>query len=266
MERVSRVKQGTGTGGARRRHAVDHALPRVLYTLVTPKALRKAIRSGTLRAAWGGRLHLSVAPQVAARDEVVLRVDARIAARRGASFESEGMGSYSADRVPIVCVGCSSLPASVGKLPAVRAAGGILVRGGDEPLVCVLRKRRERSSRWVLPKGKRRASERLAEAARREVAEETGIAGFEFGPAVHEETYFSQSRRRIVVKRVAYFLMVCPDERATLRVCRSEGFTAGRWVTFDEALELTAPSRAHVALERARELLAAESDADRRCA
>jgi 8-oxo-dGTP pyrophosphatase MutT (NUDIX family) len=265
MERVSRVKQGTGTVGGRRRHAGDHAVPRVLYTLVAPKALREAVRSGSLRAAKGERLRLTTSAPDAEQDELLLRVDASVAVRRGVSFERDGAGEFSTARIPLVCVGCPSLPPSAGKLPCVRAAGGILVREGAEPLVCVLRKRRQRGARWVLPKGKRRPSESLVETARREVAEETGLVGFEVGPVVHDETYFSEARGRVVVKRVTYFLMLCSDDSASLRVCRSEGFTAGRWVSFDEALELTAPSRAHDALDRARTLLASDEGV-RRCA
>ena len=53
----------------------------------------------------------------------------------------------------------------------ILAAGGIVVRGGPEPLVAVVRLRK---GDWVLPKGKLNERESALAAARREVLEETG--------------------------------------------------------------------------------------------
>ncbi len=54
----------------------------------------------------------------------------------------------------------------------VLAAGGIVVREGPEPLIAVVRLRKDKS--WVLPKGKLKAREDALAGARREVMEETG--------------------------------------------------------------------------------------------
>ena len=54
----------------------------------------------------------------------------------------------------------------------IMAAGGIVVRGGAEPLVAVVQLRKCDS--WVLPKGKLNADESAVAAARREVLEEVG--------------------------------------------------------------------------------------------
>jgi len=53
----------------------------------------------------------------------------------------------------------------------ILAAGGIVIRGGPEPLVAVVRLRK---GDWVLPKGKLNERESALVAARREVLEETG--------------------------------------------------------------------------------------------
>jgi 8-oxo-dGTP diphosphatase len=53
----------------------------------------------------------------------------------------------------------------------ILAAGGIVVRGGGEPLIAVVRLRK---GDWVLPKGKLNDKESARAAARREVLEETG--------------------------------------------------------------------------------------------
>src|SRR3954471_15296505 len=61
----------------------------------------------------------------------------------------------------------------------VQAAGGIVVRGAAEPLVAIVRLRKNKA--WVLPKGKLKTGEDALTAARREVMEETG-----HDVAVHE--------------------------------------------------------------------------------
>ena len=54
----------------------------------------------------------------------------------------------------------------------VMAAGGIVLRRGDMPLIAVVRQRKR--NEWVLPKGKLDDGETPKEAAHREVLEETG--------------------------------------------------------------------------------------------
>jgi 8-oxo-dGTP diphosphatase len=54
----------------------------------------------------------------------------------------------------------------------VQAAGGIVVRAAPEPLVAIVRLRKNRT--WVLPKGKLKSGEDARAAAKREVMEETG--------------------------------------------------------------------------------------------
>ena len=53
----------------------------------------------------------------------------------------------------------------------ILAAGGIVIRGGPEPRVAIVRLRK---GDWVLPKGKLNERESALAAARREVLEETG--------------------------------------------------------------------------------------------
>jgi 8-oxo-dGTP diphosphatase len=54
----------------------------------------------------------------------------------------------------------------------VMAAGGIVLRRGDAPLIAIVRQRKR--NEWVLPKGKLDDGETPKQAARREVLEETG--------------------------------------------------------------------------------------------
>jgi 8-oxo-dGTP diphosphatase len=55
---------------------------------------------------------------------------------------------------------------------SIQAAGGIVVRAAPEPLVAIVRLRKNKT--WVLPKGKLKSGEDALAAAKREVMEETG--------------------------------------------------------------------------------------------
>ncbi len=54
----------------------------------------------------------------------------------------------------------------------ILAAGGIVVADGLQPLIAIVRLRKDKS--WVLPKGKLKPGEEAPAAAKREVLEETG--------------------------------------------------------------------------------------------
>jgi 8-oxo-dGTP diphosphatase len=113
--------------------------------------------------------------------------------------------------------------------PQVRAAGGVLVRGGSErPEVAVIHRPKYRD--WSLPKGKLDDGEDFEQAALREVEEETGMRA-ELGPELSSVSYVDRKGR---TKLVRYWQM---------RVLEGE-FEAGpevdelRWLDPDRAREL----------------------------
>lgn len=80
--------------------------------------------------------------------------------------------------------------------PPVRAAGGVVGRDGDhEPEVVLIH--RGRHDDWSLPKGKLDDGESFAEAALREVAEETGLR-CRAGAELPEVRYEVNGRPKVV--------------------------------------------------------------------
>ncbi len=110
----------------------------------------------------------------------------------------------------------------------VRAAGGVVWRRRDDGPVEVLLVHRPRYDDWSLPKGKLDPGETEAEAALREVAEETGLA-CELGPELSTVSYRDRKGRP---KTSRYWAM---------RPLADEGFTPNdevdrlRWLPFEQA-------------------------------
>ena len=77
----------------------------------------------------------------------------------------------------------------------IYAAGGIVVRGRERPLIAVVQ--RSKDERWVLPRGKLKRDENPMVGARREVVEETGhrVQVHEFLGAI---TYRVRGRSKVV--------------------------------------------------------------------
>lgn len=113
--------------------------------------------------------------------------------------------------------------------PAVRASGGLVVRGtAKKPKIAVVH--RPRYDDWTIPKGKADSGEKAGETALREVEEETGLVCRIVGPA-------GVNRYRVGagLKQVDYFLM---------RPYRSVGLVPNdevdelRWLTPKKAAKL----------------------------
>lgn len=117
-----------------------------------------------------------------------------------------------------------------------RAAGGIVIHDGR-----VLVVHRPRYDDWSLPKGHLDAGETWAEAARREVLEETGVDGTIVGPpmpiAYTVTDLKSESAAGANIKIVVFYLMTCDEGSADgSKAIDVHEVDAAAWWPVDRAL------------------------------
>jgi len=130
------------------------------------------------------------------------------------------------------------------------AAGAVIARRvGEDWLLLVLRAYRN----WDFPKGVVEAGEEPFAAARREVAEETGLTGLEFPLGEEHCDTLPYADRKIA----RYYLAETAEERVRLPISEELGrpeHHEWRWVSFDEAEDLL-PPRLAIVLGWARRML-----------
>lgn len=108
----------------------------------------------------------------------------------------------------------------------IHAAGGIVVRGGMQPRIAVVQRRKDDA--WVLPRGKLERDENPARGARREAVEETGhrVKVYEFLGAI---TYRARGRPKVV-----QFWRMKADERPSRDVMKD--IVAVEWLPLAAAV------------------------------
>ncbi len=133
------------------------------------------------------------------------------------------------------------------------SAGGVVFRRSDglEPVFLLIR---DSYRNWGFPKGHVEQGEERADAALREVAEETGLADLVLRGAIDEIDWFFRFRGRLIHKTCAFYLM----ESAAGDACpqTEEGITACRWLPLTEALRSVSYANAREVLRLAAQLVA----------
>lgn len=137
------------------------------------------------------------------------------------------------------------------KPPRVRretSAGGVVFRrDGARTLVLLIR---DRHNNWGFPKGHIEKGEEPAQAALREVREETGLSRLDVVAPVDVIEWTFRFRGRRIHKTCHFFALSTDDVRTKPQ--RKEGITACRWVTIDHGERLLTHDNAREVLAAAR--------------
>lgn len=121
-----------------------------------------------------------------------------------------------------------------GRLKFEKSAGGVVVRIEEEvPRFLLIR---DSYGHWGFPKGHLERGERADTAALREVMEETGLRNVSVVASIAAIEWRFRFRGRLIQKHCEFFLM--ESASGETRPQKSEGITACRWATIDEAQKL----------------------------
>ena len=166
----------------------------------------------------------------------------RICVEAGADFvkTSTGFGTSGAT-VDDVKLMRQTVGANVG----VKAAGGI-VEAPDGELLTIFRE-----GRWDLPKGMVERGETLAEAALREVAEETGVCNASLNCLITKTYHIYDKYGGWHLKQTSWFAMNAPNKNSTVPQ-REEGITQAIWLPREECLDRLSNSFASLRLVAAK--------------
>lgn len=110
----------------------------------------------------------------------------------------------------------------------VRAAGGIVEADEGRRLLIL------RNGRYDLPKGKVEAGETLAQAALREVQEETGVSPLYGGRLVAKTYHIYNLYGGWHLKQTSWFKMSTEGFEPATHPQREEGITACRWTDYND--------------------------------
>jgi 8-oxo-dGTP pyrophosphatase MutT (NUDIX family) len=128
------------------------------------------------------------------------------------------------------------------------SAGGVVFRrDGARTLVLLIR---DRHRNWGFPKGHVERGEAPADAALREVREETGLANLDVVAPLETIEWTFRFRGRRIHKTCHFFALSTADVRTKPQ--RKEGITACRWVSVDHGARLLSHANARGVLLAAR--------------
>jgi ADP-ribose pyrophosphatase YjhB (NUDIX family) len=126
------------------------------------------------------------------------------------------------------------------------SAGGVIFRRVDGRAHVLLI--RDRYEHWGFPKGHLEGMETAADAALREVREETGLLDLVLGPRLQTIDWFFRFRGHLIHKFCHFYLIESPSGDATPEA--EEGITGCLWLPIVEAIET-------ISYDNAREVLRA---------
>jgi len=127
------------------------------------------------------------------------------------------------------------------------SAGGIVIKKDEEGTRVLLIE--DGYGHWTWPKGKIEKDETIADAATREIKEETGIDAIETIKEIGASEYFYRRDGKLISKKVYVFLFkLLKDQELKIQ---TEEIRGGKWLTSDEAMKRLDYKGAKETLEKA---------------
>lgn len=124
------------------------------------------------------------------------------------------------------------------------SAGGVIYRRQEGRVYVLLI--RDAYQHWGFPKGHVEGAESAADAALREVEEETGLCHLRLGKRLRTIDWFFRFRGKLIHKFCHFYLIECPAGEPCPQ--REEGITECVWLPLEEAI-------ASISYDNAREVL-----------
>src|SRR5947199_5908561 len=158
-------------------------------------------------------------------------------------------------RVPTSAFRVRSMKRRQSRATRETSAGGVVFRrapppDGGPPRFLLIR---DSYKNWGFPKGHLERGEPPAEAARREVAEETGLADLALHGPIRVIDWYFRFRGKTIHKFCHFFLFESSVGEPAPQV--EEGITACVWQAYDTALEKISYDNARGVLKRAAEMV-----------
>jgi len=150
--------------------------------------------------------------------------------------------------------GMAGMTSRQGRAERETSAGGVVFRRGPDGAPCFLLIR-DSYKNWGFPKGHLEAGEPPADAARREVAEETGLAELVLHGPIQVIDWYFRFRGKTIHKYCHFFLFESRQGEPVPQL--EEGITDCVWEPLDRALETISYDNARGVLRRAAEMVRA---------
>lgn len=138
-------------------------------------------------------------------------------------------------------------------MPIEKSAGAIIFRREGKKILYLLlhypvASHRTKKDYWDFPKGHLEKGEKLEEAAKREIEEETGLTEINFIEGFKETIkYFFNWKGKKVLKFVTFYLAETKEKQIKI----SQEHIGFKWLTFEKALETLTFKNAKETLEKA---------------
>lgn len=132
------------------------------------------------------------------------------------------------------------------------SAGGVVIRRAETGIVVLVI--RDSYDNWGFPKGHLEAGEDAAQAAVREIAEETGLTDLVLHGPIRDIDWYFRFRGALIHKTCHFFLFESPSGEAVPQ--REEGISACRWLPLEEALVTVSYANAREVLREAGAMVA----------